>query len=46
MGLIRLEFDSGKTKITDMPAIIASSRFPNKPKLLDQVRDVIPCKHY
>jgi hypothetical protein len=41
MGLIRLEFDSGKTKITDMPAIIASSRFPNKSKLLDQVRDVV-----
>ena len=32
MGLIRLEFDSGKTKITAMPTIIASSRFPNKPK--------------
>jgi glutaredoxin 2 len=46
MGLIRLEFDSGKTKITAMPTIIASSRFPNKPKLLDQVRDVIRRKHY
>src|SRR5436189_2228960 len=29
-----------------MPTIIASSRFPNKPKLLDQVRDVIRRKHY
>ena len=46
MGLIRLEFDSGKTKITAMPTIIASSGFPNKPKLLDQVRDVIRRKHY
>jgi integron integrase len=46
MGLIRLEFDSGETKITAMPTIIASSRSPNKPKLLDQVRDVIRRKHY
>ena len=29
-----------------MPTIIASSRFPNKAKLLDQVRDVIRRKHY
>jgi integron integrase len=29
-----------------MPPIITSSRFPNKPKLLDQVRDVIRRKHY
>jgi hypothetical protein len=36
LGLIRLEFNSGKTKIIARPPIIASSRFPNKPKLLDQ----------
>jgi integron integrase len=29
-----------------MPPIIASSRVPNKPKLLDQVRDVVRRKHY
>jgi integron integrase len=46
MDLIRLEFNSGKTKIIAMPPIVASSRFPNKPKLLDQVRDVIRRKHY
>jgi hypothetical protein len=46
MDLIRLEFNQGKTKIIAMPPMIASSRFPNKPKLLDQVRDVIRRKHY
>jgi hypothetical protein len=34
--LTKIEFNSGKTKIIAMPPIIASSRFPNKPKLLDQ----------
>jgi len=29
-----------------MPTTIASSGFPNKPKLLEQVRDVIRRKHY
>jgi integron integrase len=46
LGLILLEFESGKTKIIVMPTTIASSRFPNKPKLLEQVRDVIRRKHY
>ncbi len=46
MGLIRLEFNSGETKITAMPTTIASSRLANKPKLLDQVRDVIRRRHY
>src|SRR6266498_4913118 len=39
MGLIPLEFDSGKTKLIAMPPIIASSRFPDKPKLLDRAQD-------
>jgi hypothetical protein len=46
MGLIRLAFTAGKTKIVAMPPMVASSRQPNKPKLLDQVRDVIRRKHY
>jgi len=29
-----------------MASIIANSRFPNKPKLLEQVRDIIRRKHY
>jgi hypothetical protein len=40
MDLIRLEFNSGKTKITAMPTTIASSRFTNKPELLG--RDARP----
>ena len=39
MGLIRLEFDSWKTKVTAMPTIIASSRFPDKLKLLGRAQD-------
>ena len=38
LGLILFEFESGKTKIIVMPTIIASSRFPNKPKLLNETR--------
>jgi hypothetical protein len=29
-----------------MPTTVASSGFPNKPKLLDRVRDTIRFKHY
>lgn len=39
MGLIRLEFDSWKTKVTAMPTIIASRRFPDKPKFLGRAQD-------
>jgi hypothetical protein len=39
MGLIRLEFDSWKTKVTAMPTIIAGSRFPDKPKLPGGAQD-------
>ena len=46
MGLIWLAFNSGETKITAMPTTRASSRLANKPKLLDQVRDVIRRRHY
>jgi hypothetical protein len=36
MGLIRLEFDTGKTKIIAVSLMIASGRFPNKPRLPDR----------
>jgi len=40
MGLIRLELNSGETKISAVPTTIASSRFPDKPKLLGRAQDV------
>lgn len=46
MGLIRLEFVEGKQTIASMSAIVAIGTQGNKPKLLDQVRDVIRRKHY
>ena len=46
MDLIRLEFAPGEKKIGVTMATLASSPGPDKPKLLDQVRDVIRRKHY
>ena len=47
MGLIRLEFWRANQRIEFIKAIKLTSNPPaNKPKLLDQVRDVIRRKHY
>jgi integron integrase len=46
LGLIRLEFDFRFGRIDRMDAILSGARDQNKPKLLDQVRDVIRRKHY
>src|SRR5256714_5413214 len=46
MGLIRLEFAGGKQRIGSMSATIVSGPPGNKPKLLQQVRDVIRRKQY
>ena len=46
MGLIRLEFDLGQGKIEFMVEILRARTAQNKPKLLDQVRDVIRRKHF
>ena len=46
MGLIRLEFDLGQGKIELMAGILRARTVQNKPKLLDQVRDVIRRKHF
>ena len=46
MGLIRLEFDLGQGKIEPMVEILGARTVQNKPKLLDQVRDVIRRRHF
>jgi len=46
LGLIRLEFDLGQGKIELMAGILRARTVQNKPKLLDQVRDVIRRKHF
>jgi hypothetical protein len=47
LGLIQLEFALGKNKIWVTMAILPSARKPHKPKLFEQVRDVMrttqPC---
>ena len=46
LGLIGLEFIWRKPKISGMPASVAVNPSANKPKLLDQVRDIIRRRHY
>ena len=46
MGLIRLEFTDGKERIGSMSTMVAGGSRRNKPKLLQQVRDVIRRKQY
>jgi len=46
LGLIRLEFGVWEDKIAIMSGIVVRMPPPGKPKLLDQVRDVIRRKHY
>ena len=46
MGLIRLEFTDGKERIGSMSTMVAGGSRGNKPKLLQQVRDVIRRKQY
>jgi integron integrase len=46
LGLIRLEFEVWEDKIVVMPESVVRTQPPGKPKLLDQVRDVIRRKHY
>jgi integron integrase len=46
LNLIRLEFAVEKKKIDATMPILASRLKPDKPKLLDQVRDVMRRKHY
>jgi hypothetical protein len=46
LGLIRLEFDLGQSKIEVMVEILRATTVQNKPKLLDQMRDVIRRKHF
>jgi len=46
LGLIRLDFRNREDKIVAMAERITSPAASNKPKLLDQVRDVIRRKHY
>ena len=45
-GLIRLEFWSWEDKIAVMAESVVRTPPAGKPKLLDQVRDVIRRKHY
>lgn len=45
-GLIRLEFRVWEDRITVMPDRVERMPRADKPKLLDQVRDVIRRKHY
>ncbi len=45
-GLIRLDFRNRGDKIVAMAERITRLAASNKPKLLDQVRDVIRRKHY
>src|SRR5205823_5872604 len=46
LGLIRLEFGDRRNRIPGMPTIVPVASDRHKPKLLDQVRDVIRRKHY
>jgi hypothetical protein len=46
LGLTRVKFKLGKAKIEVMVEILRARTVQNKPKLLDQVRDVIRLKHY
>jgi len=46
LGLIRLEFSIWEEKIDRTMSILPSTATPDKPKLLDQVRDVIRRKQY
>jgi len=46
LGLIRLEFGVEDGRIGIMQGTVAGSPAENKPKLLDQVRNVIRIKHY
>src|SRR5262249_41109001 len=46
LSLIRLEFSLWKKIIDCTMSILASTAARDKPKLLDQVRDVIPPSHY
>jgi integron integrase len=46
LGLIRLEFEILEGKIAVMSESVVRTHPPGKPKLLDQVRDIIRRKHY
>jgi len=46
LGLIRLEFGVEDGRIGVMHGTVAARPAGNKPKLLDQVRNVIRIKHY
>jgi hypothetical protein len=46
LRLIGLEFEVGEEKIGSTMPILASRSEADKPKLLDQVRDVMRRKHY
>ena len=46
LGLIRLEFDLGQGKLEFMAGILRARTAQNKPKLLDEVHDVIRRKHF
>jgi integron integrase len=46
LGLIRLEFGDRGNRIAFMPKMVPVASAGHKPKLLDQVRDVIRRKHY
>jgi integron integrase len=46
LGLIQLEFIGRKQKISRTPANVVVKPSANKPKLLDQVRDIIRRRHY
>src|SRR5258707_4845503 len=46
VGLIRLEFESWENKIAVMAERILRTLPAGKPKLLDQVRDVMRRRHY
>jgi hypothetical protein len=46
LGRIRFEFELRQDKIELMVGILRARTVQNKPKLLDQVRDVIRRKHF
>jgi hypothetical protein len=46
LGLIRLEFGVEDGRIDVMQGTVSARPAENKPKLLDQVRNVIRVKHY
>ena len=46
MGLIRLKFGDGKNKIAAMSHSVVKMPSAGKPKLLDQVRDIIGRKQF